>query len=102
VTAQVLDIGGRRIPTNRLTASLDGQDEHILYWTRIGTEMPNSWSDQRISIAKQNLRGIIPDAVLFRISIRSMDAAAAFTALEEFVGRMIAAIPAPQQRILIV
>jgi EpsI family protein len=103
VTAQVINIGGRMVPTNRLTATLEGQeDEHILYWTRIGTDMPDSWSNQRISVAKQNLRGLIPDAVLFRISIRSMDAKAAFKELEEFVRLMIATIPASQQRILIV
>jgi EpsI family protein len=97
----VIDVSGKRVATNRLTATLDQQEEHILYWTRIGTDMPASWSNQRISVAKQNLRGIIPDAVLLRVSIRSNDADGAFSELEEFVAEMIAAIPAGQQRVLV-
>lgn len=101
VSARDIDLNGRKIPTNRLTATMDGQQEHILYWTRIGDDMPQSWRDQRLSVAKQNLEGIVPDAILFRLSVRSMDAASAFATMEQFVREMVAAIPAAQQRILI-
>ena len=63
--------------------------------------MPLSWRDQRIAVASQNLQGVIPDAVLVRVSIRSNDAPAAFLALEDFVRSMIAEIPAPQRRVLV-
>ena len=101
VTAQNVELAGRTIPTNRLTATADGQSEQILYWTRIGDQMPLSWRDQRIAVASQNLQGVIPDAVLVRVSIRSNDAPAAFLALEDFVRSMIAEIPAPQRRVLV-
>ena len=101
VVAENMRVAGKDVPTNRLTATADGQAEHILYWTRIGDQLPTSWHDQRLAVAEQNLAGIVPDAVLFRLSIRSPDAPAAFRSMEDFVRSLIAAIPAPQRRILI-
>ena len=101
VESQEVRLGGRLVPTNRLTASAEGQDEHILYFTRVGTDLPADWRSQRLSVAEQNLRGIIPDAVLFRASIRSNDRMSAFRILEEFVRSMIAAMSEAQRRILI-
>jgi EpsI family protein len=101
VVTENIDLGGKLLPTNRLTASADGQSEHILYWTRIGDELPTSWRAQRITIAEENLRGIIPDAVLVRLSVRSNDAPAAFKTMEDFVRAMVAALPPERRRILI-
>lgn len=101
VTTQNIEINGKSLPTNRLTASADGQDEQILYWTRVGGDLPVNWKDQRLAVASQNIRGLIPDAVLVRVSIRSNDAPSAFLALENFVRSMIDDIPPAQRRVLI-
>ena len=101
VTTQRMEIDGKSLPTNRLTATADGQAEQILYWTRVGEDLPVNWRDQRLAVASQNIRGLIPDAVLVRVSIRSNDAATAFLALEDFTRSMIADISPAQRRILI-
>ena len=101
VTTQNIEIAGKRLPTNRLTAIADGQDEQILYWTRVGRDLPVNWKDQRLAVAIQNIRGLIPDAVLVRVSIRSNDATSAFHTLENFVRSMVNSIPQAQRRVLI-
>lgn len=101
VIAENIQLNGKILPTNRLTATADGLAEHIIYWTRIGDEMPISWREQRLAVARQNLHGLIPDAVLVRLSVRTSDALAAFRMMEDFVRDMIAGIPTAQRRILI-
>lgn len=86
---------------NQLTATIPGRTEQILYWTRVGDSMPSTWSRQRLTIAKDNLNGIIPDAVLVRISTIDTDADGAFTRLSGFIDQLIAAIPAGKQKFLI-
>jgi hypothetical protein len=46
----------------------------MIYWTRLGAEFPRRWSEQRFSVFEQNLRGLIPDGVLVRISTDNPDA----------------------------
>ncbi|WP_084192453.1 exosortase-associated protein EpsI, V-type [Parasphingorhabdus marina] len=59
---------GGTIDANIFTASSRGRTEHVLYWTRIGDYFPLAWSDQRLAVIRANLRGVIPDGVLVRIS----------------------------------
>lgn len=101
VIAENIQLNGKILSTNRLTATADGLAEHIMYWTRIGDELPISWREQRFAVARQNLRGLIPDAVLIRLSIRTNDSLTAFRMMEDFVRAMIAGIPPAQRRILI-
>ena len=68
IIAKPLAIGPRIITVNELTATLPGRPEQIIYWTRVGNRMPLSWTQQRLAVAGDNLRGYIPDAVLTRIS----------------------------------
>jgi EpsI family protein len=56
-----------------LTATASDRVEQILYWTRIGHSNPGSWMDERMAVAKANLRGVIPDGILVRISSISPD-----------------------------
>ncbi|MEO7787368.1 MAG: exosortase C-terminal domain/associated protein EpsI, partial [Sphingomicrobium sp.] len=92
LTSSNVSIGSRHFPTLRLDASAEGYEEHIVYWTRVGREMPPSWAEQRWSIAKQNLQGLIPDAILVRVSMRSTDAAGSYAFLDKFVQAMIASV----------
>src|SRR5437868_9210360 len=64
---QQIAIGPKVLTTTSLDATAEGRTEHIAYWTRIGDRMPLSWKAQRWAVAEQNLRGIIPDAILIRI-----------------------------------
>lgn len=91
-----------RLRTNQLTASADGSSEHIVYWTRIGQHMPISWAEQRIAVAGDNMRGIIPDAVLARISIQQPSRDEAMTQISSFTRSMIDALSDRDRRVLMV
>jgi len=89
---------GRKIVVNKLLARREGQSEWMLYWTRVGTQIPASWTQQRLAIAMDNLNQIIPDAMLIRASSIMPDGERAEQVLAEFVEAMIASIAPPLQR----
>nr|WP_314445828.1 exosortase-associated protein EpsI, V-type [uncultured Sphingomonas sp.] len=89
-----LPAGGKAVEANRLTASLPGRVEQIIYFTRIGRRMPLSWAQQRLAVAMDNLNGIVPDAVLTRVSTIDMDQEAGNARLADFVEKMIAGMGA--------
>jgi EpsI family protein len=99
--SHVLDAGGKSIHAIELDASLDGRTEHIMYWTRIGNLMPRSWREQKLAVAKQNLEGIIPDAILVRVSTVSPDPASARTQIDRFVLALLDAVPADRRTVFI-
>lgn len=101
ITTDSLRVGQTDIPANWLSATAESVTEHIVYWTRVGNEMPTSWWDQRVAVAAANLRGIIPDAVLVRISTRRVDEANARKALEEFSASLIPSIEPRRRSVLI-
>lgn len=63
-----LELGGKRVEAMELEADRGGLVEKIVYWVRVGGEFPVDWSSQRLSMAKANLQGQVPDGVLFRAS----------------------------------
>jgi len=102
VTPHPVRIGSEVVPANGMDATANDATEHVLYWTRIGNKMPANWAQQRVAVAQQNLRGILPDAILVRISMVSDDAARAWAALDSFTRALITSIPANQRDVLIV
>jgi len=94
---QQIAVGSKVLTTTSLDATAEGRTEHIAYWTRIGDRMPLSWKAQRWAVAEQNLRGIIPDAILIRISTVNPDGRAARAEIEEFTGAMVETV-APNWR----
>ena len=101
VTPHPIQIDNRVIPAMSIDASSGGPAEHIVYWTRIGHRMPTSWRGQKLAVAEQNLQGIIPDAILVRISSVSNDAAAARATIDAFVRELLAAIPADRRSVFV-
>lgn len=96
---QSVDLGdGHRIVANKLLASRGGQSEWLLYWTRVGTQIPASWTKQRLAIAKDNLNQLIPDAVLVRASTIMPDGKEAEGLLGEFIQAMVASVAPPLRR----
>lgn len=63
-----LELAGKVVDATELKADRGGLVEKIIYWVRVGDEFPVNWSSQRVSMAKANLNGRIPDGVLFRVS----------------------------------
>lgn len=90
--------GGRQIVANKLLATREGQSEWMLYWTRVGTQIPASWAKQRLAIAADNLKQIIPDAMLIRASSIMPDGKEAERVLAEFIQALIASVSPPLRR----
>lgn len=97
VVPHAVQVGPMTLLTNSLVAVGGGVTESIVYWTRIGDSLPLSWLQQRIDVARQNLQGVIPDAVLVRVSIRQGNTEAARTILNDFVRELLAAVPADKR-----
>ena len=55
------------------------QTEKLIYWTRIGDHIPLSWAQQKLTFAEDNLRRLIPDAALIRMSTVGLEDAEALT-----------------------
>jgi len=102
VTSQPIQVGPTIVPANSMEASVDGVVEHVIYWTRVGNRMPASWKQQRLAVAEQNIRGIIPDAILVRVSTVTDDANSARATLQAFVRALIGSLPANRRDIFIV
>ena len=45
----------KQIATNSLTAVREDMNEKMVYWTRIGNDVPLSWTQQKLAVAKDNL-----------------------------------------------
>jgi hypothetical protein len=52
--------------------------------------MPLSWAEQRLAVATANVRGIVPDAVLTRVSTIDGNREAAFARLASFAEQLLA------------
>jgi hypothetical protein len=87
--------------TNSLTAVREDLNEKMIYWTRIGNDVPLSWAQQKLTVAKDNLEKLIPDAALVRISTVGDDEAKAMRALDDFIRSLIGAIPPQFRRVFI-
>ena len=90
-----------QIPARTVTAVQGTRMEHILYWTRIGDNFPQSWSAQRIAMTKANLEGYLADGLLLRISVISKDRSKALLDMESFVSDMIASTTERTRHLLI-
>lgn len=101
VTQHEIQLGSTGLRTNMLSATNEGVTEHIIYWTRVGDRIPTSWKQQKLDVAEENLRGIIPDAVLVRISTVNNDEAAARAILDTFTRSLIGAVPSDRRSVLI-
>jgi EpsI family protein len=101
VTPHPIEVGSKVVPANLMDASAGGPAEHVVYWTRIGDQMPQSWRAQKLAVAEQNLHGVVPDAILVRLSCVSDDRDAALAAIDNFAQTMLASIPPNMRSVFI-
>lgn len=87
-----------RIPSRFVVADSPSRKERMIYWTRLGSDFPRRWSEQRLSVFEQNMKGIIPDGVLVRISTDNADAASAI--LDSFAADLYGASNGMLKRLL--
>jgi EpsI family protein len=95
-----LQMRGVDIPAIMLSATTGDRTEQIVYWTRIGRHLPTSWVQQRLAVAIDNLHGIIPDAVLVRISTLGSDPYAAVTLIDGFLEAVFQSVSASTREFL--
>lgn len=102
VVPHPISFGPKIVPANEMDASSGGPTEHVVYWTRVGNRIPANWGQQRLATAEQNLKGILPDAILVRISTVNDDANAANATIDNFVRAMLQSIPPNRRSVFIV
>jgi len=102
VVPHAIQLGSRVLLANHMDASAGGPTEHVVYWTRVGNKVPTSWKEQKLAVAEQNLEGIIPDAILVRVSTVTDDAEAGRAAIDNFVRALLGAIPPNRRSVFIV
>jgi len=101
LTPHPIQVGSVSVPANRMDATAGGPTEHVVYWTRIGKRTPATWRQQKVAVAEQNLEGIIPDAILVRISTVDDDADAALARIDDFVRALLLSIPPSRRPVFI-
>ena len=84
-----LDAGrGLTVPGHYISARSTSRHEQLIYWTRIGNDFPVRWWAQHWAVAKENLRGRVPDGVLVRISTSAPDDRTAILTLRRFIAKL--------------
>ncbi len=89
------------IPARMFSAESPSRTEQVMYWTRIGDESPTSWIDQRAAVIRANLKRVIPDGILVRVSTVLPDYNSAKPVLAEFASAMARTL-SPQGRKLLI
>jgi len=88
-----LDLGNTaRLPLRELTATSDTRVEPIIYWTRIGDDLPTDGREQRVVKLRQQMRGYLSDGVLVRMSTVADPTPEVFAELGLFARTMMEAI----------
>lgn len=89
------------LPARFLIADRGARREFILYWTRVGPDVPTRWFDQRLMMAKANLKGYIPDGMLARVSVIGNDRDEAMKTLQTFVRTLVGSVGRQGRTLLI-
>jgi EpsI family protein len=84
-----------------MDATSGGTPEHVVYWTRVGDRIPTSWTQQKLDVAELNLKGLIPDAVLVRVSCVTSDSDVARSTIDNFVRTFVASVPPSRRSVFI-
>mgnify|MGYP000888431084 CR=1 len=92
---------GAVLPVRELAAKSDSRIEPILYWTRIGDDLPTDGRQQRSMKLAQSMRGYIPDGILVRISTVAEPSPEVFAQLGVFARELLMSIaPANRQALI--
>lgn len=92
--------GGVEVPGHYLAARSVSRHEQLIYWTRIGNDFPVQWWRQHWAVAKENLKGRVPDGILIRFSTSAPDDETAILTLRRFIAPLFRALSPPARRLL--
>lgn len=93
--------GGVNIPGHYLAARSVSRHEQLIYWTRIGNDFPMKWWQQHWAVAKENLKGRVPDGMLIRFSTAAPDDKTAIMTLERFLKPFFASLSPAGRRLVL-
>lgn len=89
------------VPAVMLTAEMGSRVEDIVYWTRLGEMLPQTYNEQRWARFETALHGYIADGVLVRASIIRTDGISSFDVLSAFLRDMVLGIKADRRATMI-
>ena len=89
------------IPARFFSAESASRNEQVLYWTRIGSETPTSWVEQRAAVVRANLERVIPDGILVRVSSALPGFSSAKPLLENFISNLVSELKPPARKLLV-
>ena len=92
--------GGLTVPGHYISARSTSRHEQLIYWTRIGNDFPTRWWAQHWAVAKENLKGRVPDGVLVRLSTAAPDDRTAILTLKRFIPAMLAQLSPIARRLV--
>lgn len=96
-----LDAGrGAVVPGHYLSTRSISRHEQLIYWTRIGNDFPIQWWQQHWAVAKENLKGRVPDGVLIRFSTAAPDDKTAISTLRNFIDHLFTQLGSDARRLL--
>ncbi len=93
--------GGRHVPAVALTAQKGDRVEDIVYWTRLGEDLPRTAAEQRTDRFIAAVKGYVSDGVLFRASAARNGNGPVFDELTGFLQAMIAALRPEARTVLL-
>ena len=96
-----VDLGGAALPVRELVATSDSRIEPIVYWTRIGDDLPTDGSEQRWSKLRQQMKGYVTDGVLVRMSTVGEPSPELFGELRAFAAAMVRGLAAGNRAALV-
>jgi EpsI family protein len=82
-----------QLPAVALTASQGDRIEDIIYWTRIGSDLPRDFSEQTWARLRQSIAGDVSDGTLLRASAVRTGSAPQFDVIRSFLQSLVTALP---------
>ena len=92
--------GGLTVPGHFISARSTSRHEQLIYWTRIGNDFPVRWWAQHWAVAKENLKGRVPDGVLVRFSTSAPDDRTAIATLQRFIPKLFVQLSPTARRLV--
>lgn len=85
--------GGGRVPAVFLSAQGQDRLEDIVYWTRLGEELPRTASEQRNDRLKAAMQGYVGDGILVRASALRGKGEPTWPYLASFMSDLVNSLP---------
>ena len=85
------------IPSRVLLATAAGQQEVVLYWTRLGEFLPQNHKEQQVDRLRTALHGEVADGILVRFSVDSANTEGSVAFMQTFAAALLRAM-APGDR----